>query len=400
MTSVKQNHFWTFRYALINITYFMVFCGIHAYSSVFLLSKGFSNTLIGLTLASANIISVLLQPLVAGWIDRPGPLTNRRIAMASTLILIFGSVLLILIKNSTVAIFLIFGLIYMVQMAYQPLIIAMNFEYAQAGCNINFGLCRGLGSAGFAVFSAVIGNFVTGYGVNVLMYSDIVVLVIAFFILLTFRKPQDNGELVDNHSDTDKEAHNNIIEFARLYPKFMLFLVGVVFFFFPHNMINDYLIQIITPLGGNETQMGYAIFIAALLELPAMALVSVFLKRLSCETLLKISAVMFLVKILLITCAKSIIGVYISEICQIGAYALLIPVAAYYVNKKMDELDQVKGQAFINSAITLGGVFSGLICGRLLDLCGPKVMLIIGSIATAIGTVIVFISVSDLSRKN
>ena len=80
MSDKKQ--FWTLRYIIINATYFAVYSGIHAYSSVFLLEKGFSNTLIGITLALANILSVIFQPLVAGLIDKQGKLTNHGIHRA------------------------------------------------------------------------------------------------------------------------------------------------------------------------------------------------------------------------------------------------------------------------------------------------------------------------------
>ena len=148
-----KRKFWTLRYIIINATYFAVYSGIHAYASVFLLEKGFSNTLIGITLALANILSVVFQPLVAGLIDKQGKLTNRNVSMASTALLLIGSVLLLIIKSGIVVIFIIFALIYMVQMVYQPIITAMYFEYEAAGCHIYYGLARGLGSAGFAVTS-------------------------------------------------------------------------------------------------------------------------------------------------------------------------------------------------------------------------------------------------------
>ena len=103
---------WTLRYALINITYFAAFCAIHAFASVFLLDAGFTNTQIGINLALANIVSVLIQPVVAGWIDKQGKLTNRNVAMFSTLTLIVGAALLLLIKNSIAVIFIIYAIIY------------------------------------------------------------------------------------------------------------------------------------------------------------------------------------------------------------------------------------------------------------------------------------------------
>ena len=151
-----KNRFWTLRYTLINILYFAAFCTIHAYAGVFLLDKGFTNTQVGLALAISNILSVFGQPLVAGIIDRGKFLTNRITVMISSLFLLVGSVALLFVSSEKVPIFAIFVLMYTVQFVYMPMMIAMNFEYAKAGCNINFGLARGMGSAGFAVSSTTV----------------------------------------------------------------------------------------------------------------------------------------------------------------------------------------------------------------------------------------------------
>ena len=185
----EKRRFWTLRYIIINATYFAVYSGIHAYASVFLLEKGFSNTLIGITLALANILSVIFQPFVAGLIDKQGKLTNRNVSMASTALLLIGSVLLLLIKSGVVIIFIIFALIYMVQMVYQPIITAMYFEYEAAGCHIYYGLARGLGSCGFAVVSVFTGMAIGRFGVNILMILDIIFLSVALVVLYFFKKP-------------------------------------------------------------------------------------------------------------------------------------------------------------------------------------------------------------------
>ena len=70
---------WTLRYTLINATYFSAFCTVHACAAVFLLGNGFSNTEVGVLLAVANIISAIVQPVIAGIIDKQGALTNRRL---------------------------------------------------------------------------------------------------------------------------------------------------------------------------------------------------------------------------------------------------------------------------------------------------------------------------------
>ena len=96
---MKNKKFWTLRYTLINMTYFAVYCGIHAYASVYLLDKGFTNTNIGILLSIANILAMIAQPIVAGYIDKGSKLTNRTGSLISTVLLALGSVLLLFIEN-------------------------------------------------------------------------------------------------------------------------------------------------------------------------------------------------------------------------------------------------------------------------------------------------------------
>ena len=390
--------FWTLRYTLINVLYFVAFCTIHAYAAVFLLDKGFTNTQVGIALAVSNILSVIGQPLVAGIIDRGKILTNRLTVMFSSLFLLLGSLTLIFVNTEKVPIFAIFVLMYTIQFVYMPMMIAMNFEYAKAGCNINFGLARGLGSAGFAVTSFFLGKAVENYGTNVILYVTIAAMTIMVIHVFFFKKPQT--EDTEEISEIIKEKEGSgFFAFVKKYPFFIVFLIGTASCFFAHNMINDFMIQIIRSLGGNETQLGYATFLQAILELPVMALIGYVLKKISERHMLVFSAVSFFVKTAILIFATSMIGMYVSQSFQMFAYAVFIPVAAYFADNVMAENDKVKGQAFINSAITLGGVFSNLICGKLLDAFGVKTMILVGVAVCLVGVGIVVIAIYPMMKK-
>ena len=392
----------TIRYTLLNAAYFAAFCTVHAYAAVYLISKGFSNTEVGALLAVANIISAIMQPVIAGIIDKPGYLTNRRFIMIAVLIIMTGSAVLLFSPENKAAIFFIYALIYMIQFVYQPVMTALCFEYQKAGCNIMFGLARGLGSASFAVTSAIIGGIIEKNGVSVLLWVNIGAMAVSFIVVWFFRKPQKASEApadelspakIRNIPDGNNPVRSNdLAGFVRAYPAFMLFLVAVICFFFAHNMINDFMIRIVNELGGSETELGYANFLQAILELPVMALIPIVLKRLKAERLLVISGLAFFVKILILVFAKNMPVMYLSQSFQLFAYAVFVPAGAYYVSKNMEEYDQVKGQAFITSAITIGGVFSNLVSGMILDRSGIRAMLITGSAVCAVGVVIAFVA--------
>ena len=382
-----QGPVWTIKYTLLNAAYFVAFCTIHAYAAVFLLANGFSNTEVGILLAVANIVSAVFQPLIAGIIDKPGFLTNKRFILISVSVLFPGKKILI---------FAVYAIIYMIQFAYQPVMTALCFEYQKAGYNIFYGLARGLGSASFAFTSMFIGRIVENIGVSVLLWVNMAAMILSALIMLSFHKKDRPEEEQEKEGKAAASAHNGIFEFAKTYPAFSLFLLGTVCFFFAHNMINDFMIQIIRNLGGGEAELGYANFLQAILELPVMALIGIVLKKFSAEKLLVFSGAAFLVKTLILVGAKSLPHMYISQSFQLFAYAVFIPAGAYYVSKTMEELDQVKGQAFITSAITIGGVFSNLISGVILDHSGIKNMLITGSVVCAAGVVIAFFAMIAL----
>ena len=398
---MKKDHSWTLRYTLINVTYFIAFCTIHAYAAVYLLDRGFTNTQIGILLAVSNIVSAILQPLVAALIDKQGFFTNRNVMMICAALIAVGSLLLLFADSVKAVVFIVFSFIYMVQFTYMPVMTALNFEYKRAGIDIFYGLARGLGSAGFAVTSAIIGRVIEMRGVRVLLYCNIVIMIVQFVIVWFFRLPDkrpeaaaitdtDNdpadGTYTENDLTADVPENSNIIQFFRKYPAFMILIIATVLLFFTHNMLNDYLIQIIRPLGGSESNMGVATFIAAMLELPTMAVITLISGKVSKRLLLIIAGISFTIKALIMMFAVNIPMAYLSQAMQMFAYAVFIPASAYYVSETISEHDQVKGQAFVTSSFTLAGVFSSLICGVILDRFGEGTMLVTGSIVSIIGT--------------
>ncbi len=130
-----------------------------------------------------------------------------------------------------------------------------------------------------------------------------------------------------------------------------------------------------------------------------MAMIGLILKKFTSRALLLFSGVAFLVKIIILIFATNMGHMYLSQSCQLFAYAVFIPAAAYYVSKTMADHDQVKGQAFVTSAITIGGVFSNLISGVILDNLGIRPMLVTGTVVCAAGVGIACYALLKLPAK-
>ncbi|MDO4941675.1 MAG: MFS transporter, partial [Lachnospiraceae bacterium] len=154
--------------------------------------------------------------------------------------------------------------------------------------------------------------------------------------------------------------------------------------------------QMVTYIGGTSSDMGNAVFLAAIFELPTMLFFTKVSQKVNCGTLIKFSVIMFFVKHVLAYFAMNMIMIYLSQAMQMFAYALFIPASVYYVNQKIAASDQVKGQSMVTMAMTIAGVFASLIGGVLIDMIGIHYALLVGAVVSFVGMIIVCLAVEKV----
>lgn len=382
------------KYALTQVLYFASFSALMGYASVYLLAQNVSNSLIGTTLALVSIIAVFTQPMVASAVDKKVIKLQTLVNMIliATVIL---SLCLYFFKMPTMMLLCVFVGIVTFMMTIQPLLNSMAFLFEKYGIQINYGLARGLGSAAYALASAVLGYLVEDFGTGVIPLFYIIGNILLILVVYTYVVPKTQQNLVEVEQEVEETEQKQLsfFQFCAIYKKFMIFVVGVVLVFFTHTIINNFFIQVITPIGGTESQMGIAVFIAAIVELPAMAMFNVMRKKIDCSTLLKLSVVMFALKHFITFLATNIFMVYVAQVLQIGAYAIFIPASVYYVNEVISKQDLVKGQSMVTVGITASGIIANFAGGILLDAVGVYDLLMIGVIVSVVGGLIVFWSI-------
>ncbi|RHM59544.1 MULTISPECIES: MFS transporter [Coprobacillaceae] len=372
-------------YALNTVFYYAGYCIVVGYISVYLLSQGLSNTMIGIVLAMSQVLSVLLQPILIDYIEK-----YQNAKVKKTLLYLTGTVLIfsiILFLFNQYAIVLIGCVIFVlaIVMAMMSLMNSLAFEYQEI--HIIYGVARGLGSLSYALTSLMIGYLLSVYDVSLLPLLYVIDFAFLMLILKKYHYTETVQEYHHNH-----HLKESTITFLKKYKFFTCFLVGIILIFFNHTFINHYLIQIIKNLGGGASHMSKAIFIASVVELPMMFLFNKINKVIKTNTLMKISVSMFFVKHLLTFLASNIAIIYVAQCVQIFAYALFIPASVYYVRDNIQSEDQLKGQALITMAMTLAGIFADLCGGILLDVLSVKTVLLIASLISLIGLSIVFVS--------
>lgn len=376
------------QYCLLQALYWGTICMVGgAFSSLFMLSRGYTNTQVGITIAVGNILSVLLQPGLAALVDEGKKITLHNLCILLALLGTGGFILQLFTGERLLAVAAVFMLSYGSMQTLQPMLNSVSLYYINRGVNVNFGAARGIGSAFFAVCSTVLGRMVEHSSADVLLVVGIAMA--GLFVIVVKTLPLYPAEEMAKETHREKES---MLVFIRKYRGFATVLLGAVLLFTFHNMCNTYLFHIVSRVGGTSETLGVALSIAAIVELPVMAGFSLLEKRFKSRSLLVFAGIMFAVKAVAYLLARNVIQLYICQALQIAGYGLYIPAAVFYVHELVEEQDTVKGQALILSAGTLGGVFASLFGGWMIDTFGVYRMLIVQVVLAVAGAVLLYLA--------
>lgn len=392
----------TIKYAFLQAAYWMSQCSISSFAAVYLKSKGFTNVKIGIVMALAAVLSIFLQPIIASFADNSKKLSLRHIVIIIMSTVYILCIALLLLPNSIILTGLIYVIINALQYTLIPLLNSLALEYINKGVLMNYGLARGSGSISFAVMSSSLGLLISYFGTDILL----IVFLITYFFLILFsyifkaEVPNNNDSpTIQSNVPVVKNISTGGLHFFIKYRKFSIQLIGISMLFYSFSMINTYQINIMENVGGNSTNMGISFAIAAALELPTMAAFVFLVKKIKCSTLLKISTLFFFIKAFFTLIAPNVLAVYFAMSLQLFAFALYTPASIYYVNSIIDDKDRVKGQAMLGVAGTgVASTLSSITSGKILDTYGVSRMLLIGTIVTAIGMIVMLLTTEDTGK--
>lgn len=382
----KHSRRLTASYALIQCIFNMAYCCIFSFAAVFLLSRGFSNSAVGLTLTIARGLSLATQPLVAAFADRTQRLMLRQI-VAGLMAVCMVATLLLLVTPSIIVPTAILYIVLICGFSSQGLLItSMSMEHINAGVPINFSLARGIGSFAFAIVALILGSLTDHYGGGIVLPVGVAISFIGIFLVSSF--PSAGRHTLDG---VGAEQAVGFAEFAGQNRRFIALLGSIALLYFSHVLINTYTIQIVEHVGGTRVEMGVASAIGGFLELPAMALFPLLLRWLpNAGTILKWSGVFLVLKTLLTLLAPTVAWLYVAQSLQFFAFAMFVPASVYYVNQVIRGADKVKGQAGMTIALSISGMIGNFTGGLMLDSRGGvSFMLTVGLAVSLVGLALV-----------
>lgn len=386
---------------VIQSTYWMIYSAAGIFVSVFLLNKGYSNTSIGMIIAVGNVLAILMQTIIANITDRISRITDISVIKAFILLLFLLAVCILLIGRKSPALTVAYAALIVVHTAMHPFVNALSFTLEVGGHKVSYGLGRSMGSLTAGIICAVMGYLVSWFSPDAVLYAALVNLAImTVFIFITGRHYRMILPVAPPISEYETDEQPiDMMEFIRRNKIFMIMSTGIVALFFGNVVLENFTIQIIQSIGGDTEQMGIVIFLLSIFEMPAMLTFSKLKERFSYVFLLRTASVFFSIKIVMMLFAGSMTTVYLAQLNQILGYGLLFPAIVSFIDHIMDRREALRGQTVFTAALTIGNVLGSVFGGSILDAYSASALLLVSSVISICGTLIIAVFVGKISRQ-
>lgn len=407
-------------YGGVHATYWMIYCVIVSFASAFLLERGYNNTQIGVILAAANIVSVVIQPFLADLADRSRRVSLIEVTEIADIFIGITLAFCMFFPRACLPLSVLYVLIIACHTALQPLFNSLAFRLGESGHSINFGVTRAAGSLFYAVLCAVLGAFVERFGTVMLPAAGEVTVILLLAVLVIvdrlFRKACQERDLnaaaaeVREYALTETAGGNErgeespdgeitLVDFIKRNWLFFIVNLGIMLVYFSNAITNNFMLQIVENVGGTSKDMGNILSFMALLEIPGLFLFDRIHKHFSNKVLLEFAALSFFLKMLIIFIAKNVFWVYVAQLMQLTSFALFLPAIVSFTDEIMERGEAVRGQALYTIVITVSSVAATLIGGFVLDHQGASSMLFLTVAITGIGALFFTLTMEKLVRS-
>lgn len=388
MIHVKNHHAvrsLTPLYCVHQAAYFFAIAGVGAFAVAYLTDRGFDAAQTGVMLASTNILSCVLQPLIGSYVDRRSRSLLRGIilfCLSAALCAFACAELLPLPRFFTGLLFICGSLTFSLSV---PLSNSLCAYYSQNQYHIDYGAGSGVGSLSFSFASLAFGYIIAGCGSRAMILTALAF--IALQLVLTLRYPNVT-DMTAARAQTGAKSLS-IPAFCRRYRRFMLTMFGVMCLAACHVMAENFLIQLFERVGGGSEHVGLSLFLACTTAAPFLLLFERIQNRTGVVVLMRLAGFFYVAKALLLVWAPSIASICVIELVQTFTYGFLYPSLYYLVIRRIDPADMAKGQMLASSMYTLGTAMGNSLGGSAIEYLGLNAMLLIAAGIAACGTLLI-----------
>lgn len=329
-----------------------------SYLPLYLLSKGYSPSEVGVLLAIGPFAAIISEPLSGYFSDKFKSI--KKVLLVSIIGMLISGIILFQLDHFAATAFLIYCLFFFLAPSGS---LGDSLSQKTANLlNIPFGSIRMWGSLGFGVASIATGYILTRIGIeNIVVpfaFFTLLVLFITFF-LKDVKVKEDSHETGVSVKDALKLITNK---------PFILFLLIVVLITLGHRANDIYLSVYIKELGGNETLIGWAFFWGVATEVLVFFTSHLWYRKLKDLTFIIIAALLYGIRFVGMSFATTPEELVLYQLFHGFTFGIFFTVALSYVSKIVPTRLQSTGHLLLITVFFgLSGMISAFVGGRLIE---------------------------------
>ena len=356
--------------------YFAAFASLLPYFVLFYQGLGFNGAQIGLLTGVPPLVTLVGGPFLTGIADAT---QRHRLIMGLGLAV---TIAIMLIMPSMKAFVIVFILIMIFNFSISPVspltdsatMSMLGEERAQYG-RIRLG-----GTIGWGVFAPIAGALVENYGLRIAFLMFSMIMLINLFISQKFVFGKKEQQAASNGGIRTLLADRRWIFFLLI-----AFLGGVGSF-----SMASYLFPYMAELGANEGQMGIALTISTLTEIPVFFFGDRLVRRFGSHGLFMIALVLIGIRSLLYGVVDTTFQVFILQVFSGMMFPALWLAGVSYADENAPAGLKSTGQGLFGAVMFgFGSAVSGFVGGLLLESIGGRGMFLVLGIAILVALALI-----------
>jgi PPP family 3-phenylpropionic acid transporter len=370
----------------LNFWYYGTSAVLLPFLPLYLETKGYTSSQIGFFMMIGPCVAILAQPLWGYLSDRFH--TVKKVILLLWSLTVLSSVGLFVTGGYTLTLLFVL-LMYFFMQPSVPLLDSITIKSVSKR-GISYGSVRLWGSIGFTAVTLVAGTLLNALGgVSRIPYLYWIIWIVPLALLFYLKDEPSNGERITLQT----------LSFIGKNKAFLWFLAMVFVISVPHRM-NDVMLGLyMKQLGATDSMIGWAWSLAAVVEIPAFALLNRYLARVHEYSLIGVAAALFSIRWLFYYASTDPWELLVLQAGAAVTFAVFWISAVHYTVRVMPEQVGSTGQSLLAMVfLGLAGITGGVVGGWLNDHFGGPAMYAFSSMVSLIASVLFFLT-QLLSRR-
>jgi MFS transporter, PPP family, 3-phenylpropionic acid transporter len=351
---------------------------ILSFLPLYLAYKGLNGTEIGWVLAIGPFASIFAQPFF-GYLSDKFKSVKKILLICVMGLLIFSTVFFQM--NSLISIMIVGAMFYF----FTSPIGGLGDSLAQRRADeigVSFGTIRMWGSIGFATSSLIIGEILSRYGVQYMIWPY---LLFGFIAMLVVFRLQD----VKVESDPVRLKDVGILMKNK---QFLFFLIAIVFLSLAHRTNDSFIGLYISELGGSEALVGLGWFVGVASEALVFALAGFWFRKLHPLVFIMIAGILYSVRWFIYGFADNPMFVISLQFLHGITFGVFYLSALDYVTRLIPKLLQSTGH-LVYYAVFFGisGIIGSLTGGTIMEHFNGSTLYYLLGVVSLVGTLAILI---------